>query len=106
MEFAPVNLTSTAVNETAPYTAAYLAEDNSQTLINVAIAMGTLETIFFSLFLWARAIAKTMHGLNFWLIPAAYLACFGHVITISSPPSPSSMSYTSANGFRLCSQSG
>ncbi|KAL8665803.1 MAG: hypothetical protein Q9202_001925 [Teloschistes flavicans] len=73
------------MNETAPYTAAYLAEDNSQTLINVAIAMGTLETIFFSLFVWARAIAKTMHGLNFWLIPAAYLACFGHVITISIP---------------------
>ncbi|KAL8634776.1 MAG: hypothetical protein Q9228_007658, partial [Teloschistes exilis] len=83
MELAPVNLTSTVMNETAPYTPAYLAEDKSQTLINVAIVMGTLETIFFGLFLWARAIAKTMRGLNFWLIPAAYLACFGHVITIS-----------------------
>ncbi|KAL9581644.1 MAG: hypothetical protein Q9212_003776 [Teloschistes hypoglaucus] len=63
---------------------AYLTEVNGQSLINVAIAFDILETLFFILFLCGRAIAKTMNGLDFWLIPVAYLACFSHVIAISS----------------------
>lgn len=69
------------------YPPEYLAEDNSQQLINVIIAFGILETVFLALFIWARSIAKTLNGIDFWLIPAGYLACFSHVITIFSSSS-------------------
>lgn len=65
------------------YPPEYLAEDSSRQLINVAIAFALLETIFLTFFTFARRINSTTNGLDFWLIPAAYLACFSHVIIIS-----------------------
>lgn len=65
------------------YPPGYLAENNSQQLINVIIAFAILETTFLTLFVIARAINKTANGLDFWLMPAAYLACFSHVIIIA-----------------------
>ncbi len=40
------------------------------------------------LFIYARAISKTLNGADFWLIPAAYLGCFSHVITIARSSIP------------------
>ncbi len=61
----------------------YLAENNSQQLLNVIIAFGVLETVFFVLFVTARTINKTVNGVDFWLMPMAYITCFSHVIIIS-----------------------
>ncbi|KAL8921166.1 MAG: hypothetical protein Q9172_004162 [Xanthocarpia lactea] len=71
------------VPDLSQYSSEYLAENNSQQLIDVIVAFGVLETIFLSLFIYARAISKTLNGADFWLIPAAYLGCLSHVITIA-----------------------
>lgn len=65
------------------YPPGYLAEDNSQQLVNVIIAFAILDTIFLSLFISARWMNKTANGVDFWLMPVAYLACFSHVIIIA-----------------------
>ncbi|KAL8818167.1 MAG: hypothetical protein Q9191_008000 [Dirinaria sp. TL-2023a] len=61
-------------------TSAYLADNRSQQLVKLIIAFGILKTIFLALFIWARAFARTLNGVDFWLIPPAYLGCFSHVI--------------------------
>lgn len=64
---------------------AYIAENRSQQLVNVIITFGILETFFLALFIWARAFARTLNGVDFWLIPAAYLGCFSNVINGAGP---------------------
>ena len=76
------------VPDLSQYSSEYLAENNSQQLIDVIIAFGILETIFLICFIYARAISKTLNGADFWLIPAAYLGCLSHVITIARSSMP------------------
>ena len=65
------------------YPPEYLAEDRSRELLRVIVPLAVFETLFFVLFIWARILKKTTNGVDFWLMPAAYVACFSHVISIS-----------------------
>ena len=60
--------------------AEYLAQDETQKLVNVTAALAILETTFFILFIIARVVNRTSNGIDFWLMPAAYIGCFGHAI--------------------------
>ena len=62
------------------YPPEYLAQDRSFQLVQVIVAFAVLESFFFALFISARLMSKSTNGVDFWLMPAAYLACFSHVI--------------------------
>ena len=57
----------------------YLEQNNGYQLINVAIVFGVLEPFFFTLFLISRFLNKTANGVDFYLMPFAFLFCFSHI---------------------------
>lgn len=62
------------------YSQAYLSEDKSRDLINVAVAFAILETFFMSLFFTSRIMNHTANGWDVYLMIPAYLFCFSHII--------------------------
>ena len=65
------------------YSPSYLTENKSPQLLRIAVAFGTLETLFLVTFVIARAIKKTNNGIDYWLVLAAYIGCFCQVILSS-----------------------
>lgn len=62
------------------YPPSYLAEDRGRELNIVAITFAVLLTIFVFLFFVSRVLNKTLNGLDVYLIPPAYIFCFGNII--------------------------
>ena len=55
------------------YPPAYLAEDNSQVLMNVAVAWAVMETIFVILYYVSRVVHRSAFGWEMAFMPLAYL---------------------------------
>lgn len=64
----------------ALYSPAYLKEDRSQQLWNLAIAFGVLECVFVVLFFYSRLKCKIAFGLELYLVVLGFLFVFGHVV--------------------------
>ena len=62
------------------YSPSYLSEDRGSELTIVAITFAVLLTVFVTLFFVSRALNKTLNGLDVYLIPPAYIFCFGNII--------------------------
>lgn len=59
----------------------YLAEDRGPLRAHLGIAMITLQTIFFSLFIISRFTANISHGVESWfLIPGTYVCCISQSV--------------------------
>ena len=68
------------MDPTQVYPPSYLAENVGWKLIKIAIIFGGLETIFAVLYLVSRYLNKTANGLDFYLMPVAYIICFSNSI--------------------------
>ena len=66
------------------YPPEYLAEDRSRVLLNLVIAFIVLETTFFTLFMTARYMNRTLNGWDVYFMIPAYLAAMGHCIVAPS----------------------
>ena len=69
-----------ATMDLSSYTPEYLAADQSQTLINVAIAFAVLDTFFMASFFFSRYKCHIPLGLNGWLLVPGFLLCLTHCV--------------------------
>ncbi|MCJ1260736.1 hypothetical protein MMC22_000598 [Lobaria immixta] len=66
--------------DSAQYPPEYLAEDQSQPLIILAITFAVLETLFIGLFSISRYINNTAYGMDTYLMFPAYIMCVSHAV--------------------------
>ncbi|KUJ19545.1 uncharacterized protein LY89DRAFT_780467 [Mollisia scopiformis] len=62
------------------FPAGYSTEDRSHRLLNVAITLMVLETLFISLYFVSRIRSKTANGWDTYLLPPSFLFCMGDLI--------------------------
>lgn len=56
----------------------FLAEDGSQVLLNVTIALTILTTLVFILFITSRTFCAERNTLEIWILPVcSYICCAG-----------------------------
>lgn len=69
------------------YPPEYLEADRSRQLLNVAIAFGVLEGIFFILFFYSRLKYHIRSSLDIYLVVLGFLFVFMHVVVDIGKPS-------------------
>lgn len=62
------------------YSSEFLRENRGRELMNAAIALGVLETLFVSLFFISRYINKNLNGVDIYMMLSAFLSCLTLVI--------------------------
>lgn len=75
-----VILDNCKIMDSTQYPPEYLAEDQSQRLIILAITFAVLETLFIGLFSISRYINNTAYGMDTYLMYPAFIMCVSHAV--------------------------